>query len=130
MLSKAINRPGYESQKAASYPVTLFDDNLSNFTRTQEAPVWVQTAGTYFEGNNFYVYIRGTEDPAGAWWEDVPSAQAVQDAAGVLVNCHFDSYVPQRPYAYAVADTVFVAGCRPDLAQRMMGWAASASCNS
>lgn len=73
--------------------VTLFDDQVSNFTRIADVSRWSPSAGTYFEGNNFYVYIRGTDDPQGAWWNS-PDSPEVQDAAGVLVNSHFDSYVP------------------------------------
>jgi hypothetical protein len=73
--------------------VTLFDDQVSNFTRTRDDPKFVRTSGTYFEGNNFYVYIRGTEDPDGPWWATESGPEKLRRAGGVLVNCHFDSYV-------------------------------------
>lgn len=73
--------------------VTLFDDQVSNFTRTQDNPRWVKTSGTYFEANNFYVYIRGTEDPEGNWWATKSDHEKLSKAGGVLVNCHFDSWV-------------------------------------
>lgn len=70
--------------------VTLFDDNTSNFTRIQSASRW-STGGTYFEGNNFYIYIRGTEDAKGDWWREGSSYRKLHREGGVLVNCHFDS---------------------------------------
>ncbi|KAF4121923.1 Peptidase family M28 [Geosmithia morbida] len=81
---------GLEKRSSDSSLITLFDDQVSNFTRLSELSRWTPVGGTYFEGNNFYVYIRGTEDPDGDWWNDVSSV-AVHGAAGVLVNCHFDS---------------------------------------
>ncbi|XP_044722220.1 peptidase family m28 domain-containing protein [Hirsutella rhossiliensis] len=52
--------------------VTVFDDRMANVTYTSKGPQnWT---AQYFEGSNFYLYIRGKDDPR-----------------GVLVNCHFDS---------------------------------------
>ena len=71
-------------------PVTIFDDQVSNFTRTDKRNRWGPT-GTYFEANNFYVYIRGKEDPAGDWWASESGYDKLRKTGGVLVNCHFDS---------------------------------------
>jgi hypothetical protein len=73
---------------------TIFDDRISNVTWTidsllQSAKSGPQTwQGYYFEGDNFYVYIRGQEDPDGDWWN---SPVDYKQTGGVLVNCHFDS---------------------------------------
>lgn len=80
-----------ESTVVASKPVTIFDDQVSNFTRVQEYSRWVKTDGTYFEGNNYYVYIRGLEDPEGDWWTSETGSERLRRTGGVLVNCHFDS---------------------------------------
>ncbi|KAF7539990.1 hypothetical protein G7Z17_g12295 [Cylindrodendrum hubeiense] len=76
---------------------TLFDDQISNVSWTYNGlkrvganfgkPLW---AGQYFEGNNFYIYIHGKDDPKGDWWQN-PSSKPFKGAGGVLVNCHFDS---------------------------------------
>lgn len=76
---------------------TLFDDQISNVTWTYNSykrvganfgqPIW---GGQYFEGNNFYIYIHGKDDPEGDWWQN-PSGKPFHGAGGVLVNCHFDS---------------------------------------
>lgn len=70
--------------------VTLFDDNTSNFTRIQDSSRY-SSGGTYFEGNNFYIYIRGVEDAKGDWWKKDSSYRKLHGEGGVLVNCHFDS---------------------------------------
>ena len=49
--------------------------------------------GTYFEGTNVIVYIRGTEDDEGAWWKK-PAIEWSPTHHGVLVNAHYDSSVP------------------------------------
>ncbi|KAH6657331.1 hypothetical protein BKA67DRAFT_655605 [Truncatella angustata] len=85
---------------AADKNLVIFDDNISNVTLVGEerAPKPLQgpdfqpkTIGTYFEGNNIIVYIRGTDDPAGTWWEDTHHEDKVIGRGGVLVNAHFDS---------------------------------------
>lgn len=68
---------------------TLFDDRISNVTMTNPQPN--NTMGRYFEGNNFYVYIHGSEDPEGDWWASDNVQRVARNGAGVLVNCHFDS---------------------------------------
>ncbi|KAM0257933.1 hypothetical protein ACHAQJ_004091 [Trichoderma viride] len=76
---------------------TLFDDRISNVTWTvdsllQSAKSGPQTwQGYYFEGDNFYVYIHGQEDPEGEWWTSQAGAAKYSQTGGVLVNCHFDS---------------------------------------
>lgn len=46
--------------------------------------------GTYFEGSNIIVYIRGTDDDEGEWWKKAPHEWSAKHH-GVLVNAHFDS---------------------------------------
>ncbi|OAA51924.1 Peptidase family M28 family [Metarhizium rileyi] len=74
---------------ARSRGATLFDDHISNVTMTNPQPS--NTMGRYFEGNNFYVYIHGSEDPEGDWWTSDSLQRIARSGAGVLVNCHFDS---------------------------------------
>jgi hypothetical protein len=89
-----------EPSIATSKPVgaTLFDDETSNVTWTYDTSRRIGTkigpshyAGTYFEGNNFYVYIHGSEDPEGEWWKTDSDYKKAHSKGGVLVNCHFDS---------------------------------------
>lgn len=64
--------------------VTLFDDDVSNVTYAYSKE-WI----TYFEGENIMVYIRGSDDEQGDWWE---SGNTSHDGpSGVLVNAHYDS---------------------------------------
>ncbi|KAL6900467.1 hypothetical protein GGI43DRAFT_405491 [Trichoderma evansii] len=76
---------------------TIFDDKISNVTWTvdsllQSAKSGPQTwQGYYFEGDNFYVYIRGQDDPDDDWWNSQNGVVDYSQTGGVLVNCHFDS---------------------------------------
>ena len=48
--------------------------------------------GSYFEGTNVIVYIRGTDDPDGEWWKaDIETQKKAIGRGGVLVNSHYDS---------------------------------------
>ncbi|CAK7566578.1 MAG: hypothetical protein SEPTF4163_004525 [Sporothrix epigloea] len=81
-----------ESVTGANADVVVFDDLQANGSITQSYAEGRRT-GLYFEGNNIYVYIRGTRDEAGDWWRaaaDSPQALAMQKQI-VLVNAHFDS---------------------------------------
>lgn len=85
----ASSENGHQAGKTAvrSRGATLFDDRISNVTyATRDNDV-----GQYFEGNNFYVYIHGSDDPEGDWWSSENFRRTAQRGAGVLVNCHFDS---------------------------------------
>ncbi|CAG9942204.1 unnamed protein product [Clonostachys rosea f. rosea IK726] len=66
--------------------VTLFDDEIANVTK-----VLGKEGASYFEGTNFYIYIRGAEDSDGDWWNSESSHKRTHRKGGVLVNCHFDS---------------------------------------
>ena len=85
---------------ASSKPVgaTFFDDQTANITYTYDESRRISTklgpthySGIYFEGNNFYVYIHGSEDPEGEWWKTESDYKKAHSKGGVLVNCHFDS---------------------------------------
>lgn len=78
--------------------VTLFDDQTSNVTWTYNTARGIGTnidsgtwMGQYFEGNNYYVYIHGKDDPEGDWWRSESAYKRFHGSGGVLVNCHFDS---------------------------------------
>ena len=66
--------------------VTVFDDRLSNITFVDDfrREPW----SCYFEGTNFFVYIRGQDDPEGDWWYN---GGKYSGQSGVLVNAHYDS---------------------------------------
>ncbi|KAI5924394.1 hypothetical protein F4810DRAFT_141159 [Camillea tinctor] len=71
--------------------VVVIEDMVSNITAFDT--VWgASTTGTYFEGTNIMVYIRGQDDPPGKWWEDGRrGADKVIGKGGVLLNAHYDS---------------------------------------
>lgn len=74
--------------------VVVFDDLLSNVTLTttqvNSASKESCGVGTYFEGTNIIVYIRGTDDDEGEWWKK-PAIEWSPNHHGVLVNAHYDS---------------------------------------
>lgn len=92
--------------------VTVFNDMLSNVTfSSRPSPVIAAGsdhpagAAAYFEGTNIMVYVRGTEDEPGDWWDKPSDGRfgKVIGKGGVLVNAHYDSYGLPRtrlmPYA-------------------------------
>lgn len=89
VVHAAVGASLYESPA-----VTVFNDLISNYTNS--APLAViagkpLAASTYFEGSNIVVYIRGTEDADGEWWNSEPSTNVTNGKGGVMVNAHFDS---------------------------------------
>jgi hypothetical protein len=79
--------------------VVIFDDTTTNVT-THLARAGAETGtGTYFEGANIMVYIRGTDDPPGSWWEDGSRVYAdkIIGKGGVLMNAHYDSWAALCP---------------------------------
>lgn len=96
--SSQATRPPSTASKPAG--VTIFDDQHSNVTWTYDASKQLGArlgpshwSGHYFEGNNLYVYIHGKEDPEGDWWKTQSDYKKAHGKGGVLVNCHFDSFV-------------------------------------
>lgn len=75
--------PDESSASPRHASVTVFDDTLSNITYAYSKQ-WI----TYFEGENIMVYIRGSDDQPGRWWE---SGKPYDGPGGVLVNAHYDS---------------------------------------
>jgi membrane protease PFF1-like protein/peptidase M28-like protein len=76
--------------KAKDAPAVLFDDSSSNLTFAS----WDSPLNVAFTGTNIIVYIRGTEDEAGPFWEKQSTTEDIQrqpKKGGVLVNAHFDS---------------------------------------
>lgn len=76
--------------------VTIFNDLVANYTSTALTSIGVsgRRAGisTYFEGSNIIVYIRGTEDEEGEWWNSASHRSgSMHGKGGVMVNAHFDS---------------------------------------
>ncbi|OJJ89687.1 M28 family metallopeptidase [Aspergillus glaucus CBS 516.65] len=67
--------------------VVVFDDLQSNLTFAGSV-LGSTGVGVYFEGTNIMVYIRGSEDEKGDFWED---SDYIPDKGGVLVNAHYDS---------------------------------------
>jgi len=72
--------------------VTIFDDTISNTTYLGTSGSFNQAGayGTYFEGTNKLVYIRGTFDEDGEWWNGKRDPRKIGQG-GVLVNAHYDS---------------------------------------
>lgn len=80
-------------RRASTGPsVTIFDDTISNTTYLGTSGSFSQSGpyATYFEGTNKLVYIRGTEDEDGEWWNGKRDARKIGQG-GVLVNAHYDS---------------------------------------
>ncbi|KAK4192958.1 hypothetical protein QBC35DRAFT_160578 [Podospora australis] len=76
--------------------VTVFDDLTSNSTflmGTSIVPVpGKPQVAAYFEGTNILVYIRGTADDDGKWWETESVHETRRNEKGLtLVNAHYDS---------------------------------------
>ncbi|KAI9812182.1 MAG: hypothetical protein M1827_004848 [Pycnora praestabilis] len=80
--------------------VIVFNDMVSNVTCSTEGSAFerageqVKKSGitVYFEGTNIVVYVRGSEDPEGQWWEEEARAKKKPESkGGVLVNAHYDS---------------------------------------
>jgi hypothetical protein len=75
----------------------IFNDLVSNFTSNALTSIGVSGRklgiSTYFEGSNIIVYIRGTEDEEGEWWNPDPlfTSKKTHGKGGVMVNAHFDS---------------------------------------
>lgn len=82
-----------DAGNVATSSVVVFDDQLSNYTMVRSGGFPAATPGTYFEGSNIFIYIRGTDDPEGDWWRTESSYDKTHRTGGVLVNCHLDSYV-------------------------------------
>ncbi|RYP52523.1 hypothetical protein DL768_002350 [Monosporascus sp. mg162] len=81
-----------EKNAANDSNVVVLEDMVSNVTVTDAASPSDVGSGTYFEGTNIIVYIRGKDDPQGPWWEDGRMyADKVIGKGGVLMNAHYDS---------------------------------------
>ncbi|SMR44369.1 unnamed protein product [Zymoseptoria tritici ST99CH_3D1] len=66
--------------------VTVFANDTSNFTGPDS---WTQKPWTlYGESENILVYIRGTDDKEGDWWN---TTDRYDGNSGVLVSAHYDS---------------------------------------
>ncbi|CAK1355271.1 Vacuolar membrane protease [Cercospora beticola] len=77
---------GFTSQTTEPQLVTVFANDTSNFTALDD---WTHAPVTlYGESTNLIVYIRGTEDDEGDWWN---STESYRGPSGVLVNAHYDS---------------------------------------
>lgn len=91
------NDPYNELQRggAAASQVVIFNDMISNVTCSLEGtkdssgPSSQPGMSVYFEGTNIIVYIRGSEDNNGDWWNKPP--ESYDGLGGVLVNAHYDS---------------------------------------
>src|SRR6187402_436702 len=86
-----------DENQIAPPSATIINDLQSNITYS--FPGRFESAGegtlpgdsVYFEGANILVYIRGTEDEEGEWWNLQGSLNSlkVHGKGGVLVNAHF-----------------------------------------
>jgi hypothetical protein len=78
--------------KASNAPVHIYNDLSSNLTFGSPD----SALSVVYTGENIMVYIRGSEDNDGMWWEDTGSS----GEGGVLVNAHYDSV----PSGYGATD--------------------------
>lgn len=84
-------------QERAAPAATIFNDFVSNYTSTALLSIGSNgrspAYSTYFEGSNIIVYVRGTEDEEGEWWNSPSSYKSLKmhGKGGVMVNAHFDS---------------------------------------
>jgi hypothetical protein len=84
---------------ADSPTVTIFNDLVSNVTFSSLGNIGAAGQGRlpgqsiYFESTNVMVYIRGTEDEEGDWWNAEGLDLKVHGKGGVLVNAHYDRQV-------------------------------------
>jgi len=80
---------------AAASQVVVFNDVVSNVTFSSDGAKSSSSheskpgTSVYFEGTNIIVYIRGSEDDDGNWWNK-PNGK-YNGLGGVLVNAHYDS---------------------------------------
>jgi hypothetical protein len=86
------------SLEPPGHGVTVFNDLLSNVTVSFGGLPGSRKDGAetgnaaYFEGTNIIVYIRGTLDEEGEWWNKRRSNRKLPiGKGGVLVNAHYDS---------------------------------------
>ncbi|KAI1266675.1 hypothetical protein F5Y18DRAFT_382215 [Xylariaceae sp. FL1019] len=83
---KELNWPGNDSG------MVVLEDVTSNLTTSDSIWGGNSKTGTYFEGKNIIVYIRGDDDPPGPWWEGGRyRPDRVIGNGGVLLNAHYDS---------------------------------------
>ncbi|KAF6802619.1 peptidase family m28 family [Colletotrichum sojae] len=92
----AAGRPDSIERGSAGPLVTIFDDTISNVTYVNTGGnlgtnlgAVAPGQGTYFEGTNKLVYVRGEEDEDGEWWKNGDGRSVGK--GGVLVNAHYDS---------------------------------------
>lgn len=75
-------------------PAVVFSDVISNVTFSTEGRKGNSDSNreaglsVYFEGTNIIVYIRGSDDESGDWWN---TNKRSRGKGGVLVNAHYDS---------------------------------------
>jgi Peptidase family M28 len=67
-------------------PAVVFNDITSNLSFSSSD----SALGIAFTGTNIMVYIRGSEDEPGVWWNGATQDKP-RKKGGVLVNAHFDS---------------------------------------
>lgn len=82
-------------RRSSGPAATVFIDDISNVTWATSVGMLgdrITGSGTYFEGTNKVVYVRGTEDEDGEWWKSDMTEMRVLGRGGVLVNAHYDSY--------------------------------------
>jgi hypothetical protein len=92
-------KSGVDGRLLADSPAIVIDDNKSNLTFASDD----SALSVAFTGTNIMVYIRGSLDEPGAFWERPSFAserKSQSRRSGVLVNAHFDSV----PTGYGATD--------------------------
>lgn len=93
--AQALTSSGIPGKDEAAHSVTVFNDLMSNVTISfsgQPGSPAASSVAAYFEGTNVAVYIRGTADEQGQWWQTRSGRRKLPiGGGGVLVNAHYDS---------------------------------------
>lgn len=95
-----LELPDGLERRTTSPKVIIFNDLQSNITFSSLGAIGSANQSRrpgqsiYFEGTNIIVYIRGTEDEEGEWWNSNSfDSETSPKKGGVLVNAHYDRYV-------------------------------------
>jgi hypothetical protein len=82
-----------QAKNSSNAPVHVYNDLKSNLVFASDD----SALSIAYTGENIIVYIRGSEDEDGKWWEEKGKADG---KGGVLVNAHYDSV----PSGYGATD--------------------------
>lgn len=94
-VATALGKGKKGDKKQEDTAVKIYNDLESSLLfSSKDSPITVA-----FNGENIIVYIRGSDDEEGLWWEDAHEKDTFHKY-GVLINAHFDSV----PSGYGATD--------------------------